>query len=183
MSFDQILQATTTIATLLQLGLAWEKRQIPTVGGVKMSHALNGSFVISRKRAYWLIGTIAVMMLSSLRVYFTPRDTFSMIPDDKLATVSNKQFVNETVTVDGKDFENCSFVSVILKFEGKHNFNLNNNSFSGPVRLSWDDASHSVTAAEVVKLLQNGNMIANGRVGFIGKDGNDVIILKDIPAR
>lgn len=35
-----------------------------------------------------------------------------------MAAVTNQTFANETVSVDGKTFTNCTFTNVILLFEG-----------------------------------------------------------------
>ena len=136
-----------------------------------------GYFVISKRKAYFtLIVFSAIVILASWRTLFPP-DSFRSLDSIRLSRVQHKQFVNETVVLDGKDFENCSFVGVTLEFRGVEGFVLDNNNFSGAIKFSFRDKATRAAVAAVIQLMGNGNMITNGAVGALG-DHSVVIMHK-----
>jgi hypothetical protein len=172
----RIVNVLSQIAAIIQTLLLFSRRQEQRRGPGVLSS--NSQITLSRKRLFWLTGTVVALVVSSLSIYFVSPYAFTKLPDNKLEAVLNQQFVNETVPLDGKYFDNCTFINVTLKYEGRKNFNLKNNRFEGPIRLAWSNRPQSAVAAEVIQLLQAGDMIAKGRVGFIG---DDAMILKDGP--
>jgi hypothetical protein len=167
------------LGMVIQIGLAL-RTQHSTEGG-KAKMPLPSEFVISKKRAYWLLGTMALLMASSVWVYFVPHEHFKILPSDQLTPVTGKHFVNESVVLDGKDFEGCTFSGVTLVSEGKHNFTLFHNQFFGPLRLSWTSPVGKSASGEIIALLQQANMITNGNIVFVSND--DIVILKNEPTK
>jgi hypothetical protein len=139
------------------------------------------TFTISKRRAYGILAGVLIMTVSSLWSVFWPHREFKYLPDDKLTVVSDQQFVNETVDMDGKKFEHCTFVNVTMHIAGKRNTALFNNQFGGPIRLHFDSMEAVSSAGSIVTLLNSANMVTNGRVGFIkGIDHHDDIIIAPI---
>jgi hypothetical protein len=177
MDSAQLINLLMLAATIVQTVLAI-RSQNQNGATDASSFGYDKKFVISRKRAYWLLATVVVMVISSVWAYVSSRTGFKHLPDNELTRITGQQFVDETVVLDGKDFENCTFSGVTLKYDAARNFVMRNNRFEGPLRLSWSSSRNRATAAEVIQLIVQFDMVKNGRIGFVG-NGDDAVILKD----
>jgi hypothetical protein len=57
--------------------------------------------------------------------------------------VWDKEFLNESVEVDGKDFNHCTFYNVQLVYRGRKYTSLRNNHFIGTVAVRAEDVAIS----------------------------------------
>jgi hypothetical protein len=116
MDSAQLINLLMLAATIVQTVLAIRSQNQNGVRGAS-SFAYDKKFVISKKRAYWLLATVVVMVTSSVWAYVSSRTGFKHLPDNELTRITGQQFVDETVVLDGKDFENCTFSGVTLKYD------------------------------------------------------------------
>jgi hypothetical protein len=134
--------------------------------------------MVPRWRLYLVAFFATCAFAASAWNFYQSPAKFEQLSSDKLIPVTNQRFINEVVEVDGKDFEHCTFAGVTLHIAGRHNFNLVDNTFNGPVRISYDLGPASAAASSVVNLLNQAGMIANGHVGFV-QPNDGIIILRD----
>jgi hypothetical protein len=71
----------------------------------------------------------------------TRPDLTSSFYAGELETVSSKSFSGQTIELDGKLFENCTFTQVELVFHGTKKFKLHHNHFTaiGPIKIRTDN--------------------------------------------
>jgi hypothetical protein len=132
------------------------------------------TFVIGRKRAITLGVSLIVTIGACALSLLMPRDHYKQLPLEQLEVVSDRQFINETVIADGKSFENCLFNNVTFRLKGDHNWALKHNQFSGTIKITFDSMAAKGAADVLVNMLNNANMITNGRIGFVNND--DVVL-------
>lgn len=182
-SLNTLLALLAAIGTWVQIGMQVRKRAPdPPIAETEASIMPSpNTFTITKRRAYGILVAVAVMTASSLWSVFWPHTNFKYLPDDKLTVVSDQQFVNETVDMDGKKFEHCTFVNVTMHIAGKRNTALFSNQFGGPIRLHFDSMEAVSSAGSIVTLLNSANMVTNGGVGFIkGVNHHDDIIIAPV---
>jgi hypothetical protein len=81
----------------------------------------------------WLIGVVIVIGLA-LSVYWRYQGPgFQHLSTSEMEQVNHRQFVNESVELDGKNFVDCSFYGVRFIYHAKKEFRVADSSFYGPV--------------------------------------------------
>lgn len=95
-----------------------------------------------------MVATMAISMVNLQRV--NALEVYRTLDERKLTLVSAKEFQNEKVELDGKNFEHCKFNHVTLVLKGRSNFALRNNEFAGGV---WIDAANG-PASQIVSLMK-----------------------------
>ncbi len=89
--------------------------------------------------AFLVIG----FLLSSISLYFAfnKPDLSSSYMSGELEVVRNQLFAGQTVELDGKQFENCTFDQAELVFHGTKHFNMINNRFKdmGSIKIRTDN--------------------------------------------
>lgn len=92
-----------------------------------------------------LVGILLVIAfaLSSFSIYiWTVRspgmDTFQPPPVKDLKLIKDQTFINETVELDGKNFEHCNFVNVKFLFHGYKTMVVKHSDFYGTIVITTD---------------------------------------------
>jgi hypothetical protein len=91
----------------------------------------------------WVIFLVVTWCVLGYDIYenrfakFVP--VFELGPEPKWEHVRNQTFVNETIEVDGKQFEDCKFNNVHLVFHGRKAFSVIHADFIGTIAISSDD--------------------------------------------
>lgn len=143
------------------------------------------TITISKKRAGWLVATIIVMCgFSSWSMFYPQGKSLKVLSEDKLERVTNQQFVSETIDVDGKDFEHCTFLNVRLRLQGKSSFKLAYSKFLGSITLTFGTNSVEQGAAMATIILNEAHMVTNGSIGLVNQNekGEDVFIFLPSPS-
>ena len=109
----------------------------------------------SQTKRWFLVLAASTMALvfSGIGLYRTIRPTsydFAHPPTKDLELVDNpRPFINETIEVDGKNFQNCTFTNVRLVFQGKKTETFQNNKFYGTIVIATPN--HGIAAfAELI---------------------------------
>ncbi|HEY0264456.1 MAG TPA: hypothetical protein VGC07_08020 [Granulicella sp.] len=89
------------------------------------------------------------IIFSGLNAYLSRSPKYVFIPLDQLELVEGKTFVNETVEVDGKFFDHCTFTNARFVVLGKHNSKISQSSFFGTLAIHTDSSEASAYAASL----------------------------------
>jgi hypothetical protein len=76
-------------------------------------------------------------LLSTVSIYSVWRADYD-VPLDQMEHVRHRNFLNETVEIDGRDFEDCTFTNVKLMMHGKKSGAFHHGTFYGTVALTTD---------------------------------------------
>ena len=111
--------------------------------------------------------------------YHARSSTFLRTDPNHLEHIDGRQFVNETVELDGKYFARCTFVNARLVFRGKADFFLLHNGFLGTVVFHSEDDASRFYASMILSLLKQGE-VDRQYVNFTGEDlaSPDIIFMK-----
>jgi hypothetical protein len=74
----------------------------------------------------------------SLYLNYRPR-AFEYDHRAKFQVISGRFYENEVVDLDGKDYENCTFVNVTLRYDGTTDVRVNHNDFKGTLSFRSDN--------------------------------------------
>jgi hypothetical protein len=100
----------------------------------------------------WKLGLMLCLVASSLgmssySLFFRhPEPKFRVLSEDQLIHVQNKTFRNEVVELDGRHYDECTFINVTFVYQGTANVKFTHNHISG-FGISTDDPSVSGTMA------------------------------------
>ncbi len=76
--------------------------------------------------------------LSTISIYSVWRADYDT-PIDQMEHVRHRNFLNEIVEIDGRDFEDCTFTNVKLMSHGKKSSAFHHGTFYGTVALATDN--------------------------------------------
>jgi hypothetical protein len=118
---------------------------------------------------------LAVVLVAGLVYGFgrIARPSYQPMAAAEMVQVIDKQFVNESVEVDGKNFVGCTFTGVRFIFRGRKEFRMAEGTFEGPVVIQTDGDESRFALAFVINMLRDLKMVKPTEVGF--KDENLVI--------
>src|SRR5205814_1611969 len=68
--------------------------------------------------------------------------------------IQDRDFENEKIELDGKNFQSCRFRNVTFVFRGKHPFSLSNNALTRPLFLETNFGPNYQAARSVLDLAQ-----------------------------
>jgi hypothetical protein len=97
---------------------------------------LRGRTIATSNASVWLMAIVCVVVLTVRKPPFQP---YVDIPLSSLEQVIDKRFSDETIDVDGKNFERCTFTNVTLRIHGAKTTSFRFNRFFGTVTLATDD--------------------------------------------
>jgi hypothetical protein len=166
----------SVLLTALQTYFAWRAQKRPS--RKKVNNMPSESITISKQRAGWLTATIFVMCASSLGSIFYPRqEPFKPTPTDQLQRIENEQYVSETIDLDGKDFEDCTFVNVHFVLQGRTGFKIAHNRFSGSLTLSFGTMAGGQAATMVAAIASSAGIVKPGSIHFVNEHEGSVDIM------
>src|SRR5216683_857886 len=134
------VEATTSVVcgvlTAIAMGInVWPGPQIKAKKGTE------GQSVVA-KVPMWLrfvaVSLVASFIFSAIAIYAAWSREVYQVPLDKLERVADRHFVNETVELDGKNFEHCTFDNVKLLFRGRRISRMADSVFNGTVAITTD---------------------------------------------
>ena len=114
-----------------------------------------------------------IVLLNWIPYFLQPQ--FKRIPHDQRQLVEGKQFVNETIEIDGKLFHQCDFWNTKLLYHGRAGTSFEYTRFHGTIVLITDNPPSQAMMQLVVGLLSMGNLTDAQRVGFDDK-GNLILV-------
>ena len=97
---------------------------------------------------------------------------------DKIETISRRSYFNETVEIDGKQFDHCEFTNVKLLYHGLANTTFIESKFSGSMVLQTDNQAAKGFAALAEHFRGHPN-VTSFVVGEVDEKGNIRIIKKE----
>jgi hypothetical protein len=120
----------------------------------------------------WGAAVVIGLVVSSLSLYLNYRkggienfQPMATLAASDLVQIKNKHFLNESVDVDGKNFENCTFDNAKLIYHGEKGFTMDHIHFNGTIVVTADKDAISGFG----ELLANFGMISGPGVSF-GED-------------
>lgn len=142
---DWYFATSVALGVFAILGLDWK-----LVLGRVARHPSKGKYFLVLTALFASVTTsvLGLRQASKLGVY-------KAVPQHKLILIYGREFQNERVELDGKDFEHCKFNQVTLVLRGRTNFVLRENTFSGSL---WIDAA-SEPASQLVALMKGLGLI------------------------
>jgi hypothetical protein len=167
------------VTTLVLIGIGYWQVQIMKKSQSSVATESPTAPSPSPYKKYWPMAVMVLIMIGNWIPYYlikyqtTP--TWQHVPEDQLEKIENKEFINQTIDIDGKLFRNCKFVNARLVIHGKKNSSMVANHFDGPLVLTTDNPSALSGAAFVVDFLTDSQMIDGQVIGF-DSTGNDIII-------
>ena len=176
MDIWQVVSLLSLLGTWAQVYQGSGKVPVPIPA---RGQSAGGANVVTRKRLYGVVATATIAVFAALWTAHQAPVGYEHVPSEKLEPVIDKQFVNEAVDVDGKDFENCTFSGATLHLAGKRNFNIRHSHFSGPVKIAFSTGAGVQASSAVVDLINQAGIVTNGSIGFV-QPNDSVVILKDV---
>lgn len=101
--------------------------------------------------------------------------TWTDLTFDQMEHVRDKHFLNESVELDGRGFQRCTFTNVQLVFHGTKSFVTEECAFGGLLTLKTDDAASANWIRYLEALLVGFKMI-DGRQLALDNNSNVLII-------
>jgi hypothetical protein len=150
---------TNGLIGLLMLGLMWQQNRILRMQNEILAHEAG---IVSNParptyRKYWPMLVMGVLMLLTWgavaadhydrlyhpkvveRIVAARPYKFEFKPDAALEVVSHRVFADDTVLLDGHDYEDCTFTNVSFKYNGTTRIGFNGNQVNGHFLISTDN--------------------------------------------
>jgi hypothetical protein len=172
------------IVARIQIGI-WITALLLFIGRIAVKTARGESVMPVWLRCFLsfniVIGVVIVLglLMSGISLYYlnlsSPRlKRFSI---DRMESVHDRSFINESVEIDGKYFFTCKFINVRLIFHGDKEFMFKNNYFDGIILITTEKNSGMDAATSlIVQLLRDGSFVNPNEVGFDSE--HNIIIRK-----
>ncbi len=125
------------------------------------------SLPLLRGRRVSLSSAILAFCFTVAVVYwFGGRPRYQPIAAMEMDQVNDKQFVNESIEIDGKNFVGCTFVGVRLIYHGRKEFRIADSKFEGPIVIQTDSKEGYAVLSFVINFLRDVKMVNPSEVGF-----------------
>jgi hypothetical protein len=98
------------------------------------------------------------LLFAGVNWYERTQDIYRFDPQVKLETIRGRLFQNEVVDMDAKDFSDCTFRNVTLRYNGVAPTKLSFNHFQGNMQLTSDNPVVMITWALDKGLGMNSDM-------------------------
>jgi len=150
--------------------------QILEYFGIRPKHWQVAMNTQSKWRLWLMIVLVAIALgMSAFSLYSSlhrvSNAQFQFSDKAPLQVIQDKKYVNETVDVDGREFEDCNFSNVTLVYDGVAPYEFVGDHFDGSIRLLSRNPS-IVDYGALEQSLAKYPGISGGSFGLMDQNGN-----------
>jgi hypothetical protein len=166
MDFDYKFLVTIALTII---GLFYNRRQVKlmTATASTLDRKWKGIWL-----KYWPTAITLALLASVWITYFFP---YHSGWSEKMDRISNRAYINEEVSLDGRSFTDCEFTNVTLVYEARARFEINHSNFHGTRMLRSHNPTITRAWGVLASLSPELKIPIFGPTGRIPDENNNVM--------